>query len=158
MSNLEQELIKCAEGGDIGGVKSVLGIDLVDVNYQTGDIGDTALIKAAYGNKGLSTEIVELLIDGGADVNLANYQGRTPLMVACLMNKPEIIKVLLERGANYAVKTSLGLTGQTAMMFARAGKCQEAIDVLERFIEAKEQFHSLSQFVNSEEQTRQLSF
>lgn len=45
-------------------------------------------------------EIVDLLLSYGADINLFGYDGDTPLLCACYESSPEMIKFLLERGAN----------------------------------------------------------
>jgi len=54
------------------------------------------LFLAAYnGNK----EIVEILISGGADVNVKNNDGKTPLTIAGEEGYTEIVNLLLENGA-----------------------------------------------------------
>jgi ankyrin repeat protein len=44
-------------------------------------------------------EAVRLLLDLGLDPNWANQEGRTPLMGAALKGRPEVIQLLVERGA-----------------------------------------------------------
>src|SRR5216684_363404 len=64
--------------------------------------GETALADAA--GRG-DLEAVKLLLDKGADVNAADYRGYTPLMQAAQYDRdsPEMIRVLLARGANVNV-------------------------------------------------------
>jgi len=75
--------------------------------------GETALADAA--GRG-DLEAVKLLLDKGADVNAADYRGYTPLMQAAQYDRdsPEIIRLLLARGANVNVKAE----GQTAVSIA----------------------------------------
>lgn len=44
-------------------------------------------------------DAVSLLLDRGADINAANARFQSPLRLACLNNRPRVVKVLLERGA-----------------------------------------------------------
>jgi len=70
--------------------------------------GQTPLVKAVLeGN----TEAVKLLLDKGADVNLADKNGNTPLIYGCILNKPEIINALLARPElNIRKKNKAGAT------------------------------------------------
>jgi ankyrin repeat protein len=59
--------------------------------------GQTALMKAAQqGNK----QMVRLLIDEGADVNEADYTGRTALDWAKSSRKQSVVDVLVQAGAH----------------------------------------------------------
>jgi ankyrin repeat protein len=44
-------------------------------------------------------EAVRMLLDLGLDPNSANQEGRTPLMGAALKGRPEVIQLLVDRGA-----------------------------------------------------------
>lgn len=59
---------------------------------------------------------VKRLISRGVDVNSSNRYGVTPLMVACLCNWPEVVRLLLDEGADTERKESF--FGCTALMFA----------------------------------------
>ena len=50
-------------------------------------------------------DIVRLLLANGADINKADYDGRTPLLWACRYNKPEIVELLLVNGADIDQKS-----------------------------------------------------
>ncbi|MEO5775512.1 MAG: ankyrin repeat domain-containing protein [Flavobacterium sp.] len=71
---------------------------------------------------------VRKFVEYGSDVNeLSN--GLTPLMFAARYNKVDIIKYLLERGADKKVKDS---RGNTALKYAEFSKAQEALDYLKQ--------------------------
>ena len=46
------------------------------------------------------TEVVRLMIEAGADVNIEDFNGETPLYAAIRYNHIDIVKMLLEAGAN----------------------------------------------------------
>uniref|UniRef100_A0A7M4ERL8 Fibronectin type III and ankyrin repeat domains 1 n=1 Tax=Crocodylus porosus TaxID=8502 RepID=A0A7M4ERL8_CROPO len=61
-------------------------------------------VSAVTGKK----DVASLLIEAGADVNVKDKDGKTPLMVAVLNNHEELIQLLLENGANPNVKNEYG--------------------------------------------------
>ena len=63
-------------------------------------------------------ELVKALLDAGADVNLKDVRGMTPLMLAVATERqnPEIIKLLLAKGAAVQAKSELG---ESALDWAR---------------------------------------
>ena len=69
-------------------------VDLFVTVLQT---GCSALYRASTSNK---PAMARLLIEAGADVNLATADGRTPLGVACWYGYAEVVRVLLEAGAD----------------------------------------------------------
>ncbi len=71
-------------------------------------------------------ETVKKFIEYGSDVNQMS-EDFTPLMIAALYNKHEIIKVLLANGANPNVKNE---KGYTALKYAQASNASEAIALL----------------------------
>jgi ankyrin repeat protein len=66
----------------------------LDLNQQDRD-GNTALIYAIVNRK---PEHVSLLLDRGADPNLANFGGATPLAYAVQLDDPTIEQILLDAG------------------------------------------------------------
>ncbi|XP_035725103.1 ankyrin repeat domain-containing protein 27-like [Vespa mandarinia] len=59
--------------------------------------GDTILHVASTVG---SLEIIQLLLDAGADVNVTTkFEGRTPLHLACLANKIQAVKIILDCAA-----------------------------------------------------------
>ena len=49
--------------------------------------------------------MVELLINGGADVNAKNDDNRTPLHFAMIRGTPKIVEMLIKNGANVNAQT-----------------------------------------------------
>lgn len=58
----------------------------------------------------LNNNYIKKLVDLGADVNVQDYAGMSPLHYACSKNDPELVDLLLSRGANVNIKDSLGFT------------------------------------------------
>ncbi|KAI6362737.1 hypothetical protein MCOR25_006138 [Pyricularia grisea] len=84
---------------------------------ELGTEGKTALIYAAEEQ---SPDMVRLLLDFGADPNVGNIHGWTPLMAAALWGRLESVKILLERGADKERKcTSYGPRRYKAVDFAK---------------------------------------
>src|SRR5439155_27117275 len=63
-----------------------------------------------------STAIAVLLLQKGADPNLARESGKAPLMTAARLGQVDVVKLLLDRGANINARTKK--FGQTAVMWA----------------------------------------
>ena len=69
--------------------------------------GSTALHYAAFRGRVTATK---LLVNAGADVNLANDVGKTPLMF-CIQSAEKVAKVLLKVGANLHPKETVLCSG-----------------------------------------------
>ena len=69
--------------------------------------GDTPLLKAIQGGDSAK---VDLLVDAGVDLELADKQGMTPLMWAVIKNQPVTVRELLKRGAKVNAKDAKGFT------------------------------------------------
>src|SRR5207245_1264116 len=73
------------------------------------------------------TEIVNLLLDRGADVNGRGVAGYTPLMAVVQRYRPNLVKLLLERGAD---PNQEGDYGHLALDFAANLGQTEVINLL----------------------------
>jgi ankyrin repeat protein len=77
--------------------------------------------------------IAKLLLDGkyegkGADINLQERDGWTPLMAACVRGHEAVVRLLLERGANATLRH---VNGSTALFWARHNKRASIVALLE---------------------------
>lgn len=72
-------------------------------------------------------ETVEKLIDLGEDVNKKSL-GMTPVHFAARYNKPEILQLLIDNGANLKTESD---NGYTAKKYAKLSNATEALNVLE---------------------------
>ena len=61
--------------------------------------------------------VAQLLIERGADVNLPNGPGKdTPLMYAAMRKESELVRLLIDNGANVAPANT---AGETALVLAK---------------------------------------
>lgn len=99
----KQEFLQAIMKKDSETIKSIITKELV-TDIEPGDSSplDNAI---AYGN---SLDIIELLISYGADVNLANHLGYTPLHEAAYRLNLDAIKLLLQHKANLNPESELG--------------------------------------------------
>ena len=95
-----------AKTGHVEALKHYLS-NGVGANSRDPSFGVTPLSWTALGGK---VEIVEILIEAGADVNAKNRDGATPLHAAAFMGQLEVAQLLLENGADVGAKTHNGDT------------------------------------------------
>ena len=96
-----EKLYKAVQVGNVGEARRLINDDMVDVNFEFGYYKLTPLMEAArQGNK----EIIQILLDAGADVDQSDKLRYTPLHWAAIV-KPnvEIVKMLLGAGAGRLV-------------------------------------------------------
>src|SRR5690606_42090976 len=67
---------------------------------------------ASYNNQ---LEVVRILLEAGADVNLQDSGGNTALMGVCFKGYPKVAELLTSHGADLNLQHS---NGGTALMFA----------------------------------------
>lgn len=70
---------------------------------------------------------IRALVDGGADVNVQDFGGNTPLIEAAGLGDAVVVKMLLEKGANPNAKQR---QGRTALVIAAALSHAEVVKVL----------------------------
>ena len=98
------------------------------INEADGILKGTPLTGAAGYTK--KPEMIDALIDLGADVHKTVHNGETALMIAARFNKnPGIISTLLKHGANLDKKSD---SGKTALDLAQENKNETAIKELEQ--------------------------
>ena len=54
--------------------------------------------------------VIEWLLGHGADVDLVDVLGRSPLLISCLADQPKVTALLLDHGAAIEQKTSMRFT------------------------------------------------
>jgi len=107
----EETLFKAATRGERQKVVQLLE-EGIDVNAHDEKEGVTALILAAIAGH---SDIVELLLSKGADINAQDRKGVTALMYAVSMNRKKVVEMLLNSGVDVTVKDN---AGYTALMVA----------------------------------------
>jgi ankyrin repeat protein len=120
-----EALYKAAGDGDAKQVSALIKGG-VDVNGRTGS-ESFALNNAAVENE---VEVIRILLDSGADPNVQNGQGDTPLICATKYagGKAATVKLLVGAGTDQAIKDD---DGKTALDYAKEKDQQEAIALLQ---------------------------
>jgi ankyrin repeat protein len=93
--------------GDKDAVARLLKSPGIDINKQGPSDGCTALFCAA--EKG-HVEIVQILLEAGADFNISSKKIQTPLYIACKNGHTNIIKLLIQKGAHLNTQSDDGST------------------------------------------------
>lgn len=120
--NDEMNIHDATKNGDIDIVRLLLEEDPGNVNSRDEDGNIPAHLAAVYSKK----NIAELLINSGANVNIANNKGTTPLHNA---QTPEITELLLNAGAEVDAQDIEGWTPlYTAVYLEQKAKVQLLID------------------------------
>ena len=79
-----------------------------------------------------SVPIVRELLDKSAYIDAESPNGTTPLMMAAMYGSPEVVKILLEAGADPTLKNGLGLT---ALDFAKTmDRNKESANLIAAFV------------------------
>jgi ankyrin repeat protein len=94
-----------------GNLRIVQELIKYNADINAGDYyGDTAIYDASRGRALERTDIVRLLLEHGADVNVRVRGGLTPLHRASMDGALEVARVLLEHGANVQAEDKRGRT------------------------------------------------
>ena len=93
-----------ARTGDLDGIKQYLaeGTDINELSEQT------QLSPLAWATMMGETKAVKLLIQLGADVNVKQEDGGTPLHIAFFLGRAEIAEILMNEGADVNAKNNKG--------------------------------------------------
>ena len=87
-----------------------------DPNMADAD-GETSILNAIEGF--CSVQIIQRLIDNGANVNASNNTGLTALLKACSYRRMDVVKVLLEAGADPTITSEVGYSSLHAAVDGR---------------------------------------
>ena len=95
-----------ADSGHIEIVRYLVGLPEVDVNHRDSD--DYTALHCASGEG--DANVVQVLIDAGADIEAKDSQGRSPLHCACVSGVLDVVKMLVEAGAGVRITDNEGDT------------------------------------------------
>jgi Zn-dependent protease with chaperone function/ankyrin repeat protein len=116
-------IIQAAINGEIDSVKNLSKeVKNIEVEDYTGYTAMDWSIKTG------KVEMVQTLLENGADPNNENSYGMTPLMTAAEAGKAEIVKLLHSAGADLDYQEVGG--GLTPLIYAALGEKEETVKVL----------------------------
>ena len=126
MRQIDQKLFTAAWNGDVQKVWDLLdeGADI----YARNGFGETVLHTAAHGGHPV---VAELLLAKKADINAIDKERNTPLLLACVFKNMEVIKVLLEKGADAGIANKNGYVPKLYLV-RLANKNKDLRDILEK--------------------------
>lgn len=87
-------------------VETLLGFG-ADVHVHGGQIGETALHVAAA-VPGIDTECSQLLLRSGAQPNVTQSDGQTPLHIAARSGNANMVRLLLSEKADPRIRSNVG--------------------------------------------------
>lgn len=126
----ESPLMLAAIKGNIDAVKALIARD-ADVNKP----GWTPLHYAASGTTPEHAVIMALLLEHHAYIDAASPNGSTPLMMAAQYGTRQALQLLLDEGADPALKNQLGLS---ASDFAQRVDRKEVVEILAAAIRGRQ--------------------
>ena len=114
-------LMSATANNDIDGVKFFSKAGALVINQRNKGGATSLHIACREGN----FEIAKILVDNGANVNIVDNEGWSPLMRASLAGNKDIVELLLKNGAKAHLLNSLN---ETALIHATTSKCVECIN------------------------------
>ena len=111
MGDTQKELLKAVKRGNVELIRRVLSSFMVDVNFRTERVlNEAALLVHLRGHIKIINEsplilaakeghkdVVQLLLERGAEPNLAHQNGLTPLHCAALQGYKDVVQFLLQK-------------------------------------------------------------
>ncbi len=124
----ESPLMMAALKGNVDAAKALLARD-ADVNKE----GWAPLHYAASGVKAEHVRIIAMLLENHAYIDAASPNGTTPLMMAAQYGSNDAVQLLLNEGADPALKNQLGLTAvDFAMRVSRTEAAEKIATAIRR--------------------------
>jgi ankyrin repeat protein len=74
------------------------------------DVNKTGWTPLHYAASGAKTDVIEILLEHSAYIDAESPNGSTPLMMAAMYGNVDCVRMLLEAGADPALKNQLGLS------------------------------------------------
>ena len=108
--------------------------------YEMGETGKPVLYRLSERGEPDDVELVKLILERGASPNTQTFKGKTPLYVASQNNHTDIVKLLLDAGADVNksettygftplyIASEKGFTGYGADTDRRRGRCEQGDD------------------------------
>ena len=112
-----------AKKGDIESIKEHIAFG-TDLNSKGSSRDETALIIAACNGH---YEVVKLLVNEGADLNIQNDEGVTAQFCAVFFGQLEIVQILSDSGADPNIINSLDLTAMDLVSVEWDGTRESAV-------------------------------
>ena len=95
------EFFEAAANNDLETIKKCIGKGY-DINTQDSD--DELVTALHVASRNGYTDMTRLLLEKGADVDLGDCYGHTPLFFACEHGHADVVRLLLEAGADPAIR------------------------------------------------------
>lgn len=132
-----EEFLIAVEKNDIKAVNDILNLSNVDIDSRDNNLGQTALIKAAY--KGY-VQMVRLLIDKGADISAESRMTKNnALNWSVIQGHTNIAKLLIAAGADI---NFIDREGRKALFFAWRDENEEIANLLKTWSPFSAEFHA----------------
>jgi ankyrin repeat protein len=112
LSNISENIFEMCRAGDVNHLRSAISQNPEIVNTVDDSWSSSPLMMAAQAGH---LELVELLIEAGANVNAQNDCNSTALMFASRCGHISVVRTLLAAGANVNVQH---ITGKTPLAYA----------------------------------------
>jgi ankyrin repeat protein/L-ascorbate metabolism protein UlaG (beta-lactamase superfamily) len=120
------EIHDAAMKGDLQKVKALLAQDSRLLDAENEPSKKTPLHYAAQGGH---RDVVEFLLDKGAQVSRPNIAGETPLHYAIGLDSPDVANLLVSRGADVNARTTAGTTPlRAAALWGRLAVIKSLLD------------------------------
>ncbi|XP_078346596.1 myotrophin-like [Oculina patagonica] len=99
-----EELVWACKNGDLDQVKAIVDKPGFNIDGELLNGRNGLHFAADYGQK----EVIEYLLSKGANINLPDRHGITPLLASIFESKTACVQLLLEKGANKNLKAPDG--------------------------------------------------
>ena len=115
--------------GNFEVVRILIEYDSAHINARD-EFGWTPSHLASEGQDSKGGSVLRLLLEHGADINMQDVNGLTPLQWASFDGALEVVRLLLEHGADVEAKNSYG---KTALQEAAQGEHDEIVKLLREY-------------------------